>query len=49
VELGLRHAGRVLRSGGSNAYPGDADGSPASAFGQFLAALRTLTGWSQIA
>jgi hypothetical protein len=47
--LGLSHAGHVLRSGGSNAYPGDAGCSPASAFGQFLAALRTLTGWSQIA
>jgi hypothetical protein len=26
-----------------------AGGLPASAFGQLLAALRTLTGWSQIA
>ena len=44
--LQLEHAGRTLSSEGSNAFPGadSEDFSPATAFGQFLSALRKLTG-----
>jgi hypothetical protein len=48
--LEMKHAGREIKTGGDNDYPG-ADG-PAykheSSFGQFLAALRRLTGVPQI-
>ena len=46
----LKHAGRSLRSEGSNAYPGGEgmDFSRSSSFGQFLSALGQLTGLSEL-
>ncbi|MCU0785358.1 MAG: hypothetical protein MUF81_15155, partial [Verrucomicrobia bacterium] len=48
--LKLSHAGRHLRSEGSNAFPGapGPDYSRSCAFAQFLVALRKLTGFSEL-
>ena len=40
----LEYSGRVLRSGGSNAYPGTRDLEPSPEFRKYLAAVRSLLG-----
>jgi hypothetical protein len=49
-QLEITHAGRTLNTRGDNGYPGgvDAEYDDSSPFGQFLTALRNLTGIKDI-